>query len=1131
MKSLIKNKSLNLSFKFFKVLTLSFLPLLAACTPNQTFFGIDRFGNSIPADASGLENYLKFSYDQIAIASTPAVVAMNSINSADADYKFFFVSSFLKLKPHLELPNKFTFDFHASLNPNKANSLIIKLTATPQNGSGNFVKNYVLDGFKPQSADLNKNDYVKIDDNVLKASNLGFLTSENNKSNLSANWSSGDKKAANDAIRFTTNILAKYQENLFPTSPFVNLYYAGNFNAGKINILNPNNKLDQLQINTLEAKAKEIQAINDAKDLLAKKEIQRIIDSNTNEIINPGYSDANKVRVGIQKLIFIATAYKTNQPNNPHYNNLKVKKVLNDVLDDFATNYYCANQQQYVNWWFYEIGIPKDLVKLLMIIRNDFSDNKFNKWLSGLNYFLPNVRYGGGSKTAINGFKPVLKRRLQTGGNLVDNAKAVILSAILLKDINKIEDVILALYDGLLREFVFKDDGFYYDGSFIQHGNLAYVGSYGEVLFVGLSDMFEYFKNTPYDFSKDKRFENLYKFIELSVMPYMYGGSISDSLSGRSIVRKTSEQTRGLNILGALSIFEQNAPKKYKSRLYNFIYNQLVNLSEKSIKKVIKPGIVLDNFLKIKKSSTLEVDYRKNEDWKFYETNYSTNIQEISNLNPNSFDPNKPTVPVGNDNMILNNGLVFSKNQDRYSWVQPNFMINLSLHGRKIGFAEGILGENMEAYYQTDGTIYNYTKNNPDPYSNNYWTTVDPFSLPGTSSIFSATNNDVYLYQYPNIPKNQWNDKQKNDYANFKKSLLDKAHIYEGSVSLKTNSSFNNGIIFENMGMVKAYVLNWNGSLKTRKMYLMIDNLLINMGVVDNNQRVKTNVANAISEANGIENNKLTLKTNLIKINNKNQQFFVINDQIKKDQTGYVILNNKAQTFKRTISKYPIIANNNLAIETNPAIEKDYYEISIDHSKNLKYAYAMVPNYNESNLSKINKILNNFSIISNDNNYIIAKYSKQENNNTINYYFINSFFEQDKKLLTYDENHELLRSDLEYDYLKKEGVYVPGLDLKFHFDQPTSLVVKQVSGFKDLEIVSSGDLNPKSYSIQINKIYNKIISKKITNPLSVAPIINDTPEAIKVNVFKDTYVTVNNTLGLYNNYNHNTWFKLSEYLG
>ncbi|ADE19838.1 polysaccharide lyase family 8 super-sandwich domain-containing protein [Mycoplasma crocodyli] len=898
--------------------------------------------------------------------------------------------------------------------------------------------------------------------------------------------------------------------------------------------------------NALNIQNAEFNAIEGANDLIYKKETQVVKNSETDVIVDPGYSDAPKVRTVIQKLLYISQAYLINEKNNSLYKNEELKNIISEIMDDFATKYFFAGQQQFVNWWFYEIGIPRDLTKLLGVLNkvfeNEFTssdekvkkgiEEKFEHWSAGINYFLPNARYGGAAKTAIINYVPVTKKRVQTGANVIDTAKPIIATGILNKNVFQIEDALMAMYDNLFREFVKNKDGFYRDGSFIQHDNLPYAGSYGEVLYTGIADIFKYFENSKFDLSKDKRFERIYKFTELAVMPYMFKMSISDGLSGRSIVRLGhGDKQKGMNILGALTIIAKNAPELYKARLVNFIIDQVSSFTETDLKSFAKTykirDLYLNNLIDYLKMNKLPELARDKEDWEFYESTYFNTFNEPSTIT-NSLN-NKSNTPVGIDLAEYNNGLVFSKNQDRYVWKNKDFMFNINLHGRTVGFPEATLGENLESYYYSDGATLLHTSKNNNPYKNEYWTVINPELIPGTSSLHTSQFNKIYSYNFPDNlgpDTTKWNNPDlEKAYDDFINALRDKQKKIEDNLSLSTNKSFNNGIIFDGTGFVKAMVQNWNGGLITRKAYFMIDNQIITVGNVyygnESGKIVTTTIENRLQE------NEKSAKFSETNINKK--KTFLYSDSVTNEKNAYVILENNATHKLNHESKYPIIANfnRNLTKEKNK-ISRYYNTLSFDHTDNNKFSYSTIPNYDEANNKEYSQLLSNFKILVNNHDYIVASYKKIIDGKEVTNYYIASFVEENLSKKRKDLYGNYVGDDVEYQEKVKKGLFIPGLDTTIYLYDPTTLVIQKNDFTKKWKVITSSDTNKKNYEIYFDKDFINLENKEITN--NKIDYTNQTNTEVKM--FKknnsQTGFGIFNGFALSNDIKHNTWFIIEE---
>ena len=87
-------------------------------------------------------------------------------------------------------------------------------------------------------------------------------------------------------------------------------------------------------------------------------------------------------------------------------------------------------------------------------------------------------------------------------------------------------------------EYVTSGDGFYKDGSFIQHQALAYMGGYGSQLYEKLSILFSVFAGSDYELTYDDEAEQLiFDMVFDGIEPFIYNGLCMDMISGRDITR------------------------------------------------------------------------------------------------------------------------------------------------------------------------------------------------------------------------------------------------------------------------------------------------------------------------------------------------------------------------------------------------------------------------------------------------------------------------------------------------------------------------------------------------------------------------------------------------------------------
>lgn len=894
---------------------------------------------------------------------------------------------------------------------------------------------------------------------------------------------------------------------------------------------------------TLVILASEKSAIDNAKKLLYKVQKQIIKDPETGKIVEQGYQDAPFVRVVVQKLVFLAQGYLIK--GAPLYHNQDAKKAITDIMDDLAEKYYYEGQQQYFNWWFYEIGIPRDLNKLMSVLAKVYEEelsstdklvaqnyqDKFTKWTSGLNYFLPNARYGGAAPTAIIAYFPVENKRIQTGANVIDTAKIIIASGLLSGNMKTVDDSILAMYDNLFREFVEAKDGFYYDGSFIQHDYLPYIGSYGEVLFSGMADLFNYFKGSALDLSKDKRFERLYKFIELSVMPFMYKMSIPDGLSGRSIVRPGySDKEKGMRILGYLTVFEENAPETYKARLHNFIRSQLAEFTNEEITAIGKAVKVnptyVEKLIQIKVTSDIPEAPRDDLDWKFYESFAFDKYNEKSTSTPSN--SSKPNYPVGYDLFRKQNGMWFTRDQARYVWKNDKFMFNINLRDQNVGFPEATLGENVDSYYQADGSTFIHTPNWNDRYANNYFVGINSDEIPGTSSIKLSLFNDVYKYVYPidkGIDVTKLPEEDKKAYDKFMNSYEEKNKVIEDKISLSTNDTYSNGMISDGIGFVSSKIQNWNKTLYTKKAYFMIENQIVVIGQVNTKgENVTTTLENVKDDFSAPT---IQVKEETLTIDNhaKMAKSFVISPK-NGEKSAYIVFGDgaKATLLSKEVTRHPYISNKNRTFfkEKDP-IKSIFHKIYMTHNETNRFMYSIVPNYDETTKDSYTDVLSNIKVIKNDSDMIIVSYTRLVDGKKKTSYYISSFMEPDPTKINSRSN-----IDQEFEDKVQAGFFIPGLEKRVHIKTPANIIIDTVEGSDLIDIQFSSSKGDDVSSFTLSGIYNKVASKMVVNKNLTWTNSKAMSEVALSKYKNDTTLNFYNTFGEYNAIKHNFWVTIKE---
>src|ERR1039458_5354179 len=119
--------------------------------------------------------------------------------------------------------------------------------------------------------------------------------------------------------------------------------------------------------------------------------------------------------------------------------------------------------KEYDNWWDWEIGTPLQLGDLLVLLHDQLTPEETAKYAAAIDRFDSDPRV-------------MIVSTVSTGANRVWKCMGMLLRAIAVKDAAKLQLASDSL--GAVFPYVTSGDGFYQDGSFIQHGRHPYTGGF-----------------------------------------------------------------------------------------------------------------------------------------------------------------------------------------------------------------------------------------------------------------------------------------------------------------------------------------------------------------------------------------------------------------------------------------------------------------------------------------------------------------------------------------------------------------------------------------------------------------------------------------------------------------------------
>ena len=407
----------------------------------------------------------------------------------------------------------------------------------------------------------------------------------------------------------------------------------------------------------------------------------------------PYEDDAVEFRVSFKKVLSMCKAYAAE--GGALYQNQDMLKDITNILDFLCGSCYTAKSQT-DNWWTWEIGIPKDLIPALILIYDGLTEEQVMAYTETLYFFQPDPFHEGVINTASTHGQGY---REAQGANIIDcSTTAVGLGA--LREDNEL------VYLGMLassQTFVIQNvedsaqiaangynSGFYPDGSYLDHMKVPYLGAYGIEFMKGGAKIPSLLAGTPWKYPEQVQ-DNLESYIVEGFGNGMYQGMMLDCLKGRSVSRPaSSNQAAGreamMIILQIVDSFSQEAKETTLSALKAWLeedegfIDSLVGAENMAIKKKAKE--ILED----------------------------TSIQ--SNI-----------APVHKSYPLM----------DRVVHRTEDYLFALSMYSERIQNTEIMNDENRFGWHQNNGMTYIYDEDKQ--YTENYWNTVNPLRLPGTTVV------------------------------------------------------------------------------------------------------------------------------------------------------------------------------------------------------------------------------------------------------------------------------------------------------------------------------------------------------------------------------------------------------------
>ncbi|NRQ35579.1 polysaccharide lyase 8 family protein [Nonomuraea sp. NN258] len=415
----------------------------------------------------------------------------------------------------------------------------------------------------------------------------------------------------------------------------------------------------------------------------------------------PLAAGAGAVWESYRRLRLAATAWAT--PGAAQHDDDRVLGRLVSALDLLNRDHYHERLPETGNWWFWEIGSPAELTRVCVLLGDRLSPDRRAAYLRAVDRFCPDPDRRTGHPDVS-----------ESAANRADKAFIVALRGVAGRGAAELalaRDALSDTRDGgrhSLFRYAATGDGFHRDGSFIQHGHVAYTGSYGVVQLAAVTQVLALLAGSPWRVS-DPAAGVVLDWVVRSFAPFVHDGLMMDAVRGRAVTRRSSaDHVIGHEVITAVLLLARDAPEPHRSGL-----------------RALAKGWML-----------------RDERHPYLERAPAAAVRAAVEV---AADPEIPAAPGPTGHFVF-------PAMDRVVHRRPGWSFAISMSSARTSAYEAINGENLRGWYTGDGMTYLYP-GGPAGYGDDFWPTVNPYRLPGTT-VCTGPREDLSFSAYR--PVNAW---------------------------------------------------------------------------------------------------------------------------------------------------------------------------------------------------------------------------------------------------------------------------------------------------------------------------------------------------------------------------------------
>ena len=292
-----------------------------------------------------------------------------------------------------------------------------------------------------------------------------------------------------------------------------------------------------------------------------------------------------------KRLESMALAYAT--PGCALYQSAGLASFVTNGLDWLTANFYSPTTALYGNWFDWEVSGPRSFNNTeIELLSNPtaLTTTQITNYCRAFYNFGPDSvnqkdYFWWGPLTGANTADCVLNMALQGAIMGVNTATVtrfvhtsnstsnVIVSgnSLLAEAKGNLSGQNIGDFSGdSVFDYVTFGDGFYTDGSFVFHGNIAYNGQYGKTLLADIADIMNFMSGSTWAIA-DPGMANVYDWVTIGYEPFYYNGAFMDMVRGRSASwSSATEYDIGAEVIGTFRKIATFAAPATATALLNF---------------------------------------------------------------------------------------------------------------------------------------------------------------------------------------------------------------------------------------------------------------------------------------------------------------------------------------------------------------------------------------------------------------------------------------------------------------------------------------------------------------------------------------------------------------------------------